>query len=261
MNLTCPRFAIVQFPPHDQRTRPMTNEPRPPEAPPEERSDAILPFGDKLDEIAQERFNRTDWIEIAAAVLLALATIIAAWSAYQSTRWGGEQAAASSSALAARTTASQATTLFAGQTQIDVQLWILWLQQRQVQDASAETFVEERFREEFKPAFDAWLAQVPDGSVPPGTPFEVEEWASEARDEATRLNEEAETFATDASRANQLGDNFVLTAVLMASVLFFAGVGTKLKGRGVRLFMLLIAILLFLGAFTFMISLPQNVGI
>ena len=239
----------------------MTDEQRPPDAPPTEHAAAILPFGERLDEIAQDRFNRTDWIELAAAVLLALATIIAAWSAYQSTRWGGEQAAASSGALAARTSAAQSITLFASQTQIDVQLWILWLQQRQTLDAAAEAFVEERFRDEFKPAFDTWLAQVPDGDVPPGTPFDLGAWSSAARDEANRLNAEAETLAQDAARANQLGDNFVLTAVMMASVLFFAGVGTKLKGRGVRLFVLLMATLLFLGALAFMISLPQNVGI
>lgn len=56
----------------------------------EPSSDAILPFGggERLDEIAQERFNRTDWIELAAAVILALATIVAAWSADQATRSG-----------------------------------------------------------------------------------------------------------------------------------------------------------------------------
>ena len=47
----------------------------------------------------------------------------------------------------------------------------------------------------------------------------------------------------------------------MASVLFFAGVGTKLRGRAVRLIMLTFAALLFLGGLAFMLSLPQNVGI
>ena len=47
----------------------------------------------------------------------------------------------------------------------------------------------------------------------------------------------------------------------MASVLFFAGVGTKLKGRLVRLVMLAFGALLFLGGVSFMLSLPQNVGI
>ena len=246
---------------------PQREEPRPPQ--PTERdalkveSDAILPFGvgDRLDEIAQDRFNRTDWIELAAAVILALATIVAAWSAYQATRWGGEQAKASRGALEARADASQLTTIFTAEVQVDVQLWTLWLQQAADDNELGTDFVEERFRDEFKPAFDAWIAQAPEGEAPPGTPLDMPEYAPESRDEAEQRLEESEAFADESAKANQTGDNFVLTAVIMASVLFFAGVGTKLKGRLVRLIMLLFAALLFLGGLAFMLSLPQNVGI
>jgi hypothetical protein len=44
-------------------------------------------------------------------------------------------------------------------------------------------------------------------------------------------------------------------------VLFFAGVGTKLKGRGLRLLMLAMGLLLFGGGVWFMLSLPQNFGL
>jgi hypothetical protein len=226
-------------------------------------SDAILPFGvgDRLDEIAQDHFNRTDWIELAAAVILALATIVAAWSAYQATRWGGEQAKASRSALEARADASQLTTIYAAEIQVDVQLWTLWLQQASDDNEDGMAFVEERFRDEFKPAFESWYALTPEGEAPPGTPFERPEYAPESRGEAEQRLADSEASADDASVANQTGDNFVLTAVIMASVLFFAGVGTKLKGRLVRLIMLFFAALLFLGGLAFMLSLPQNVGI
>jgi hypothetical protein len=242
---------------------------RTPAPPPSDRpeakaeSDAILPFGvgDRLDEIAQDRFNRTDWIELAAAVILALATIVAAWSAYQATRWGGEQAKASRSALEARADASQLTTIYAAEVQVDVQLWTLWLQQASEDNEDGIAFVQERFRDEFKPAFEAWLAQVPEGEAPPGTPLEMPEYAPESRDQAEQRLEDSEAFADESAKANQTGDNFVLTAVIMASVLFFAGVGTKLKGRLVRLIMLLFAALLFLSGLGFMLSLPQNVGI
>ena len=226
-------------------------------------SDAVLPFGvgERLDEIAQDRFNRTDWIEFAAAVLLALATIVAAWSAYQATRWSGEQAKASRSALLAKTDAAQQTTIFGAQVQIDTQMWTLWLQQRADDNDSGAAYVEERFRDDFKPAFTSWLALVPQGEAPPGTPFDMAEYAAVSRDEAARLNAEADAFGEASATANQTGDNFVLVAVLMASVLFFAGVGTKLKGRPVRLLMLSIGALLFLGGVAFMLSMPQNVGI
>ena len=246
---------------------PQPREPRsevePIDARTEPESDAILPFGvgDRLDEIAQDRFNRTDWIELAAAIILALATIVAAWSAYQATRWGGEQAKASRAALEARADASQLTTILAAEIQVDVQLWTLWLQQSADENEIGQAFVEERFRDEFRPAFEAWIALVPEGEAPPGTPLEMPEYAPDSRDEAEQRLEESGTFADQSAEANQTGDNFVLTAVIMASVLFFAGVGTKLKGRLVRLIMLLFAALLFLGGLAFMLSLPQNVGI
>jgi hypothetical protein len=231
-----------------------------PSSPATQDSDSIIPYGDRLDAIAQERFNRTDWIEVAAAILLALATIMAAWAAYQSTRWGGEQANAFSAAGAARTTAAQTTSVAAAQIQIDVQLWSLWLSLVAVDNEAGADFVEERFRDEFIPAFDAWLAQVPDGENPPDRPFDMEQYVVAERDRADELVAEADAFAATAREANQTGDNFVLVAVVMASVLFFAGVGTKFKARGVRLFMLIAAALLFLGGLLFTFSMPQNIG-
>lgn len=234
------------------------------EAPPPKRhSEAILPFGvgERLDEVAQNRFSRTDWIELAAAVLLALATIVAAWSAYEATRWSGVQAKATRSAIEARSAAGQQTTIYGSVVQIDVQSWITWLQQRATGNDSGAAFMQERFREEFRPAFDAWLALVPAGAIPPGTPFDLPEYAPAAKVEADRLNAQSEAYAQESAAANQTGDNFVLTAVIMASVLFFAGVGTKLRARGTRLVMLLMAFLLFLGGVAFMLSQPQNFGI
>jgi hypothetical protein len=238
-------------------TRDASGDPRPAD----KASEAILPFGDRLDEIAQGRFNRTDWIELAAAVLLALATIVAAWSAYQATRWGGVQANAFSAAGAARTEATQQNSLYTAGLQIDVLVWIEYLKAREARDVLAVSFFEDRLRPEFRPALDAWLAQVPEGELPPGTPFGLDAYQPDAEQQALELNTRAEALAEEARKANQTGDNFVLVAVIMASVLFFAGVGTKLKGRGVRLMMLSFGALLFLGGLTFMLSMPQNVGI
>jgi hypothetical protein len=224
-------------------------------------SDAILPWGESWDAIAQERFNRTDWIELAATILLSLATIAAAWSAYQSTRWGGVQANSYSASGSKRTEATQQNSIFAAQAQIDVMTWITYLEHRQAGDEVGATFMMDRFRKEFRPAFDAWVAQVPAGEYPPGTPFDLPQYRPEARRLAGELNAQAEELAATARKANQIGDNFVLVAVIMASVLFFAGVGSKLKARGLRLFMLLMGATLFLGGISFMLSMPQNFGL
>jgi hypothetical protein len=214
----------------------------------------------RLDELAQ-RFDKTDWIELGAALLLALTTIMAAWTAYQATRWVGVQANAFSSAGAARTEAAQATTIFESQVQSDVQVWTLWLEQAANEDEEGMAFVEGHFGDEFKPAFDAWLAQVPAGEPPPERPVDLEEYAPEAEALADKLNAQADALAAEAREANQTGDNFVLSAVIMAAVLLFAGVGAKFKGRGVRVVMLLIAAFVFVGGVLFTFSLPQNIAI
>ena len=229
----------------------------------EQRSsaDAILPWGRRWDAVARQHFDRDDWIELAATVLLSLATVVAAWSAYQSARWSGIQSINATTAAARRIEATQQNAIFTTQLQLDVITWITFLEHRQAGDEKGAAFLQERFREEFKPAFDAWVALVPAGQVPQGTPFQLPSYQPAARLAAERLNADADSLSAAAADANQIGDNFVLVAVVMASVLFRAGVGTKVRARRLRLFMLFVGTALFIGGTSFMLSLPQSFGI
>lgn len=233
---------------------------RGPQVPDEDPTNVVTRVEGRLDDLAQ-RFDRSDWIELLAAVILALATIIAAWSAYQATRWGGEQAKAANQALALRTDAAEATTVNAEGAEIDTEFLTAWLVLAAGGDERGMSVMEDRIREEFVPAFEAWRALAPEGEVPPGTPFELPEYeayAGAARNAAFELNRQADDATVVAARANQTGDNFVLVAVIMASVLFFAGVGSKFKARAVRIAMVTMAAALFLGGLAFMLSLPQS---
>jgi hypothetical protein len=214
----------------------------------------------RADSVAK-RFDKADWIELLSALLLALATIAAAWCAYQSTRWGGVQANAYASAGASRQESVRASGRFNALVTIDVSVFERIVDARRAGDLDLSKFWEDRMREEFKPAFTAWLASVPEGQVPPGTPFALPEYAPADRILAEDLEEAAEASAAVAREANQTGDNFVLLAVLFASVLFFAGVGTKFKSYTLRVVMVSLAALFFVVSLTFVFSLPQNVGI
>ncbi len=214
----------------------------------------------RADAVAQ-RFDKSDWIELVSALLLALATISAAWCAYQSTRWSGVQANAYASAGANRQESVRASSEYGAQVNIDVAVFMAWVQARRDQDTDLAGFWEERFREEFKPAFEAWLNSVPAGQIPPGSPFALAEYAPASRVLAEELEQKAEDAAAEAREANQTGDNFVLLAVLFASVLFFAGVGTKFKGYRVRVAMVALASVFYLVTTFLVFSLPQNVGI
>src|SRR5438093_11748667 len=95
-------------------------------------------------------------LEIVSTVLLALATVATAWSAYQSRQWTGEQAQATSAATAGRISENRSAALANRQVQIDLATFVQWL------DASAQhrtrlaDFYRTRFRAEFKPAFASW---------------------------------------------------------------------------------------------------------
>jgi hypothetical protein len=59
----------------------------------------------------------------------------------------------------------------------------------------------------------------------------MEEYQVEAEARGDTLLAAADEHGVLAREANQTGDNYVLTTVLFASVLFFAGIATKFTGR------------------------------
>jgi len=214
----------------------------------------------RADAVAR-RFDKSDWIELLSALLLALATISAAWCAYQSTRWSGVQANAYASAGAARQESVRASNRANAQIVIDVQIFQSWIVARRSGDTDLADFWSERFRAEFVPAFEAWVASVPAGEIPPESPFARPEYQPAEAARAEELAASAEASTQVARDANQTGDNFVLLAVIFASVLFFAGVGTKFKGYRVRVAMVSFAVVMFAVGVASILLLPQNVGI
>lgn len=198
------------------------------------------------------------WVELLAAAILALATIASAWSAYQATRWGGVQAEAYAQAGAARGESLRASDLADADLTIDVEYFAIWLDEvGQGGNEQVLALLERAFRPEFEPAFEAWLATDPlvnqDG---PATPFEMEEYVLASAQEAEELRTEAEAAAGVAADANQTGDNYVLTTVLFASVLFFAGISSKFSGRWVRITLVIAGFLAFLAGSLILVTFP-----
>jgi hypothetical protein len=169
-----------------------------------------------------------DMVELLAAIVLSVATIVTAWSAFQATKWGGVMSLEFSTANATRTEATQAATAAGQQVLIDVVMFTDWLNATADDDSVLAGFYEERFRSDFTPAFEAWVATDPlNNPDAPQVPFQMDEYVNELGEEAEALEKEATEAAGRAREANQQGDNYVLTTVLFASVLFFGGVSSK----------------------------------
>lgn len=219
-------------------------------------------------------WGSNDRVELVGTIVLAIATILTAWSGFQAGKWGGAQAVNFSEAGAARTESTRADTLAGQLTQIDVAMYIDWITaiSNDLTDGSvAEAelspfspakgtvsgFLYLRFRDEFLPAVDAWLAEDPVNNLDaPKTPFTMDEYVVAKGVEADNLTAVADQKAADARTANQNGDNYVLTMVLFASVLFFAGVSSKMNRPRNRMIILGFGVLTLIVGIIILVSLP-----
>jgi hypothetical protein len=217
----------------------------------------------------------SDRVELVATIIMALAAIFTAWAAFQSAKWSGEQATSFSRAGAARTESTRFDTRAGQQAGVDVAIFISWLdavnadaregliefgtgEVYQPADRTLSGFLFERVREEFRPAFDAWLVLfAEDSETAPATPFAMDEYVLANTLEAQRLELEADQFATEAGVANETSDQYVLTVVAFALVLFFGGVSSKLNSRRNGNLAVGVATVLFVGATIVIFSLPK----
>ena len=188
-----------------------------------------------------------DRLELVATVLLSCATLATAWSGYQSTRWNGEQVKAGGRANALRVESAKAADLANAQSGIDVATFTQWVNAYAQGQTRLADFYFKRVSEEFRPAVTSWVATRPlKRPDAPLTPFAMPQYKLEARVEADRLAGQAELFAAQVRRNIQRASNYVLGAVLFASVLFFAGMGTKLRSPRLRVGMLAIGSAVFI---------------
>jgi hypothetical protein len=212
--------------------------------------------------VTSARSPADERLDIVATVLLALATVATAWSGYQASRWNGEQAKASSRTNGIRIEAARAQGLAQAQTEVDVATFSSWADAYAHKDRALADFYFRRFRKEFKPAVEAWIATRPlRNPNAPLTPFVMPEYKLQAREDANRLDAESELSAAEVRRDIQRSTNYVLAVVLFAAALFFAGMSTKLPTLRLRRVLLALGVIVFVGTVAWLATFPVSVAV
>jgi hypothetical protein len=201
-------------------------------------------------------------LELAATILLTLATVATAWSGYQATRWGQETTRAQSASNASRILASRSDDLANSQTQIDVATFSSWVDAYAKGETVLADFYFQRFRDEFKPAVEAWIATMPlKNPDAPLTPFAMPEYVLAARQEAERQDAITEVKSAEVRRNLQRQSNYVLAVVLFATALFFAGASTRVESHTLRLAILAAGCIVFIGTLGWIVMSPISVSV
>lgn len=198
-------------------------------------------------------------IEIIAVVLIALSTVFSSWCVYESARWSGHQSFELSRANGLRSESVRATDIATSSAIYDSELFIAWVNAVATNQTKEAAFLRSRFRPEFQPAFDAWLASAtPDNPIPPGTPFARPEYETIRNPAAVSLRDQAEVAVAAAQDYSQTSDDYVLNTVLFALVLFLEGISTRWKSVRIQVGMLGLASVIFLAGIWLMVRLPVS---
>jgi hypothetical protein len=207
-----------------------------------------------------ERFDRH--FELVATVLLAVAAVATAWAASQSARWHGEQAQAQSASIAARVESTRAANVANRQAQIDVSLFTQWVDAYARDETELTDFYRKRFRTEFAPAFDAWVATKPRTNPDaPLSPFAMPQYKLAATAQSDRLELKATAASKQVGTFIQRADDYALAVVLFAASLFFAGISTRLRASTPRMVVLGLGWTLFLASVIWIATFPVSLSV
>ena len=200
-------------------------------------------------------------LEHISTILLAIATVATAWSGYQATRWSGVQANSYSASNAARVESAKVLGIANRQIQVDVAVFIQWIDAYAAKDEKLTAFYRSRMSARLAPAVDPWVATEPrTNPEAPKTPFDLPEYKVPDLARAQQLTKEADERGALARLANQRSDNYVLAVVLFAISLFFAGVGTRLGTVRSRTAILGIGCAVFLLTLVWVATFPVSFG-
>jgi hypothetical protein len=193
----------------------------------------------ELSEVHPTESARERWLEIAAALMLSLATLGIAWSGYQAAKWSGLQARRYTQASTARSLANQAATLATEDRTQDLLNFNRWLEVYTAGDTRLASLYERRFRDEFRPAFERWLATEPlhDVDAIP-SPLRETNYKLANMAKADRLERVGDVRFAQGKEATERADDYVFVTVFFAVVLFFGGISLRFRWFPMRVLIL-----------------------
>ena len=190
-------------------------------------------------------------VDAVLVAFLAVASLVAAWSVYQAHHWSGDQSSKYGHASALKVDASNQSTLASQLTTIDVTTFISYMNAYAQGETRLADFYAARFRPDFKPAFDAWMALNPltNADAPP-SPFSMPEYRLPQTQRAEELNAEADAMYAEGEESKKHSEDYVFSTVLLATVLFFSGIAPRIRWMPAALVLIaLSAVLLAVGIY------------
>jgi hypothetical protein len=181
-------------------------------------------------------------LEIVVVLLLGITTVGTAWCGYQASRWNGQQGDLAQQSSDQRVEGSRLFGLASQRVAYDSTILVQYAQAAQAHNQPLLEFYRTSLvRPDFLPLLQKWEAQVRAGQTPTNL-FQDSAYlkAQFADYQATVVKAEAATQASQAAAAT--ANDYVVTTILLAVALFFAGVASSFKYFPARVLMVVLAV-------------------
>ena len=196
-------------------------------------------------------------MELIATLLLAFATLGIAWSGYQGARWNGESAEQYSASNAARAHANRAATAGAQDRTQDLLNFNRWVEVNTEGNQQLADLYQRRFRPEFLPAFEAWIASDPvNNPTAEYSPLREPQYRVANLERAKELDKQGDEHFVEGKNATEHTDSYVFTTVFFATVLFFAGISMRFVWQRMRIAVLALGTIFLVYAIVQVAQLP-----
>jgi hypothetical protein len=177
-------------------------------------------------------------LEVLAVVLLGVATIGSAWCGYQASRWNSEEAELSREASDLQVEAARQFGLATQTVSYDSNTLAQYA--AAVVDGNdnlADFLRDSLIRPDFVPVLEEWEAQANAGETPPNL-LEDSTYLEDQLVDYRATSDQAQAKATESEEASENSDDYVLTTLMLASALFFAGLTTSFRVRFAQVLLL-----------------------
>lgn len=177
-------------------------------------------------------------IEIVTVVLLALATVGSAWSAFQVSRWNGVETDEARTSAGHRIDASREYALATQTVAYDAASVSQYAQAVSTDNENLQRFIRETIvRPGFLPILDSWEAQVAVGELPTNL-LQNQEYLDGLLEPSRDLDARALAASERSENAGDTADDYIRLTLFFASALFFAGITASFGTRGPKIALL-----------------------
>jgi hypothetical protein len=181
-------------------------------------------------------------IEIIAVLLLGIATVGTAWCGYQSSQWNGTQTDLARESSDQRVEASRLFGLATQKVAYDANIVAQYAQAIVQGDENLAQFYRKNLvRPPFLPLLDQWQAEIAAGGAPTSL-FQDQAYLDAQFSEYQQAVDQAEALSQQSQQASETSDEYVITTILLAIALFFAGVTSSFRYQPARVLLVLLAV-------------------